>query len=623
MTLERLGRIIDVDVYSNAPKIALYYNDELVGEKSLDQAHDEIYSASFALPYKEGRLTAFAYDAEGNEIARCEERSFGNPAKIELKAEYEEIMADGEDLQFVEITVLDRDGNEVKNARNRVSLNVSGPARLVGMDNGDSTDYDQYKASSRMLFSGKLIAIIAATKTPGSICVTASSEGLPDKSITFEAVETKGREGVACGYDVLGDKIKCVESGSVVLRVQNGNASDGSDVIGDNAEKKKTQRENEEKDSCCNGERDGKGNFSKDSQDLVNEVPVRKIVLTCDNESRKLDPDVKEARLSAKIEPDNATYRDIKYKAVNSDGIESPAVEIELTDDGAVLYAKHDGDFRLVASASNGKDHPEILSELDFSVSGFGEAYLDPYGFVYGCQFDKSSRPADLSFRGSVKLEDDSTISFDKVDFGEYGSDTLSLSLFSFRDEESVEIWEGDAYSGELIYSGKYEVPTEYNVLQEDTFILSKRVNGVKRISFKLEHGIVFGGFAMDRQSKAYGRLRADEYSMITGDSFEEKSDGIYSIGNNVDIEFLDMDFTDGVSKITITGRANKTANPVHIRFFKGDEVVKQLVEFPVSDKIESRTFDIEGFTGSGKVDFIFLPGSDFDFVDFQFSKKE
>ena len=359
------GQIIDVDVYSNAHKAALFYNDELVGEKSLDQEHDEIYSASFVVPYKEGRLTAFAYDAAGNEIARCEERNFGNPAKIELKAEYEKIKADGEDLQFIEITVLDRDGNEVKNARNRVSINVSGPARLVGMDNGDSTDYDQYKSSSRKLFSGKLIAVIAATKTPGSICVTASSKGLPDKSIAFEAVEAKGREGVAYGYDVLGDKTKCVESGS------------------------------------------------------DNEIPVRKIVLTCDNESRKLNADVKEVKLSAKIEPDNATYRDIKYKAVNSDGIESPAVEIELAENGAVLHAKHDGDFRLVASASNGKDHPEILSELDFSVSGFGEAYLDPYSFVYGCQFDESSRPADLSFRGSVKLEDDSTISFDKVDFGE------------------------------------------------------------------------------------------------------------------------------------------------------------------------------------------------------------
>lgn len=66
-----------------------------------------------------------------------------------------------------------------------------------------------------------------------------------------------------------------------------------------------------------------------------------------------------------------------------------------------------------------------------------------------------------------------------------------------------------------------------------------------------------------------------------------------------------------------------RQAFPVHIRFFKGDEVIKHMVEFPVSDKIESRTFDIEGFTGSGKIDFIFLPGSDFDFVDFQFSKKE
>ncbi len=108
---------------------------------------------------------------------------------------------------------------------------------------------------------------------------------------------------------------------------------------------------------------------------------------------------------------------------------------------------------------------------------------------------------------------------------------------------------------------------------------------------------------------------------MITGDFYEEKADGIYSIGNNVDIEFTGMNFTDGVSKVTITGRANKGTYPVHIRFFKGDEVIKQVVEFPASADFRTLTFPVSGFGGEGKINFIFLPGSDFDFKEFRFEK--
>lgn len=66
----------------------------------------------------------------------------------------------GRFLINVEIIMKDEDGNIVENANNRVKVNVSGAGRLIGLDNGDSTDYDQYKGLSRRLFSGKLMAII-------------------------------------------------------------------------------------------------------------------------------------------------------------------------------------------------------------------------------------------------------------------------------------------------------------------------------------------------------------------------------------------------------------------------------------------------------------------------------
>ena len=68
---------------------------------------------------------------------------------------------------FLEISALDKDGTFVANANNRVQIEVSGAGRLIGLDNGDSTDFEQYKSKNRRLFMGKLLAIIAS-KTEGN-----------------------------------------------------------------------------------------------------------------------------------------------------------------------------------------------------------------------------------------------------------------------------------------------------------------------------------------------------------------------------------------------------------------------------------------------------------------------
>ena len=647
------GQMIDVDIYSNAPRVALFFTPAgdsatdhgdaetdhgsaassgaehgtiQIGEKTLDQAHDTDFSAHFRIPYQAGILRAEAYDEDGTILAAEETGSFGNPVSIRLDAEYRDIAADGEDLQFVQISVLDAKGREVRNARNRMTVSVAGPARLVGMDNGDSTDYDEYKTNSRKLFSGKLLAILAATKEPGEVTVRVTSPGLMPAELTFPAVPAEGREGICCSY-----------------RVPDATTPDGTSDKADEANRVSDKLPADE---------------------YKNEVPIRKITLTCAPASlvgQALTPEQPVAELTARIEPLNATYNDIEFRAVTPDGIESRAVTIERIQENDVtagqnpanhasidcgpdltsglnpvdqpalendttnrktfrarVTAVSDGAFRLVASANNGKDHPEILSDLELSVTGFGSATLDPYDFVHGCEFAESSKEALLSFRGSVNFGDDTTIRFDNVDFGDYGSDLLTLSLFSFRNEEAVEVWSEE----ELLFSGTYSVPSEYNVLQEDTFTLKKRLRGIRSLTFRFEHGLVLGGFRMTRQEKAYGLLPATEHGMITGDTYEEREDGIYAIGNNVDIEFPGMNFRGGVSSVSITGRARKTVNPIHIRFFTEDTVVKQVVEFPVSDEIQTLTFPIEGFQGDGKVNFIFLPGSDFDLISFRFQKE-
>ena len=130
--------------------------------------------------FEEGELKAIAYDEHGAVIATDIQRSFTDAKKVLLHADRHELQARNRS-HFVEITVEDEMGNPVHNANNRVQVKVSGAGRLLGLDNGDSTDYDPYKGTSRRLFSGKLMAIIGSTDKAGTIQIEVSSVGLEEQ----------------------------------------------------------------------------------------------------------------------------------------------------------------------------------------------------------------------------------------------------------------------------------------------------------------------------------------------------------------------------------------------------------------------------------------------------------
>lgn len=154
------GQLIDIRVCSNAPMIELFLNDKSMGAVELTDS----FVADWQIPYSPGTLRAVAYNKQGDMIAESLRNSFGDVA--DLKLSYEVI---GE-LMFVTIEAIDNNGNIVENANCRVNVAVE-DGILLGLDNGDSTDYDQYQTNSRRLFSGKLLAIV---KTTGKERVTAA-----------------------------------------------------------------------------------------------------------------------------------------------------------------------------------------------------------------------------------------------------------------------------------------------------------------------------------------------------------------------------------------------------------------------------------------------------------------
>ncbi|MDQ1003298.1 beta-galactosidase [Neobacillus niacini] len=565
------GQIIDVRVCSNAPKIELQLNGVTIGTHKIDHENGTELVGWWKIPYEEGELKAIAYDEKGKVIATDVKRSFGDVKKIGLHMDKETLHADGTDLIFVEISMEDENGNPVENANNRVHVKVTGAGRLLGLDNGDSTDYDQYKGTSRRLFSGKLMAIVGATLDPGKIKIEVSSKGLESQTLTIESLpaEIQLFEGIAA------------------------------------------QTQNQEL-PCVMG--------------IVEEIPVRKIEIISES-GQLFDDTKKEMYIKARLYPENTSYQEVEWSIVTAGGIASNNAKIEPNGHEARIIALGDGNFRVRCTSKNGTDKTKLISELEFRAEGLGTFYKNPYGFISAGLYDYSKgEVGNGNERGVATARDGETqVGFRDIDFGPYGSDTITIPIFALSSEEySLQIWEGmpDEEGSELLADVIYQKESKWNVYQEETYRLSKRLRGITSICFVLQKKVHIKGFSFEKNNRAFEQNLVSESDSIYGDTFEITNHGVERIGNNVSLEFEQMNFADeGATKLIIFGRSPIDKNTIHVRFTNQEGENNQLVEFTYSEGYQEQTFNLEKIIGMQKVTFIFLPGSNFDFGWFRFEQ--
>jgi beta-galactosidase len=104
---------------------------------------------------------------------------------LTVKADRTSITADGRDLSFVEVEVVDAQGVIVPQASNAIDFAIDGPGTLVGVDNGNAISHESYKGTTRSAFSGKALAIIQSTTTAGKITLKATSGALTASSVAI------------------------------------------------------------------------------------------------------------------------------------------------------------------------------------------------------------------------------------------------------------------------------------------------------------------------------------------------------------------------------------------------------------------------------------------------------
>lgn len=558
------GQQIDVRVCSNAPVVELYVNGQSQGVFRIDHAHGRELVAHWKIPYQSGEIRAIALDEDNKIVAEEIRHSFGEAARICMKPEKRAMQGDGEDLLFVEISMTDTDGYPVENANNRIHIRLEGPGDLVGLDNGDSTDTDPYKGYSKRMFSGKLLAVIKAKKESGTLTIHVSSPGIPKAVLTVPVIFAPGGEG---------------SSALAYLA--------GPDMGTENKER-----------------------------------PVRNIYLHSENGTR-LSKECPETRVYASIHPADADDSEVFWGVIDEKGIPSHLATLEPDGTSVLVRAKSDGIFRLRCMSRSHTKKARILSHLEFEITGLGKAFRDPYEFVSAGLFDYSSKNVGNGNEHGVATArgEESRFGFYDLDFGPYGSDEIQLPIFALTSEPyRIRIYEGmptDADAG-LLADVIYQKPSLWNVYQEATYRLNRRLCGVTGICFVLEDKIHLKGFQFIKKKRGYQRNYVVEYNQIYGDSFQKKEDRISHIGNNVTLEFANIEFgEDKADTITICGETPLEKNSILICFVSADGETRQMVEFLHGES--EQTFRIPPQTGTMTVRFVFLPGSQFDFMWFQF----
>jgi len=173
---DRVGQVTPVHVFTSGDEAELFLNGKSLGRKK--KAAYEYRLRWDELTYTPGELKVVAYK-NGKVWAEDVVKTTDVPAKLVASADRSNIKADGLDLSFIEVQVVDKNGLPVPQATNQIEFNVEGPGEIVATDNGDSSNMVAFGSKNRAAFSGKALVIVRGIKgKPGAIKISAQATGL-------------------------------------------------------------------------------------------------------------------------------------------------------------------------------------------------------------------------------------------------------------------------------------------------------------------------------------------------------------------------------------------------------------------------------------------------------------
>ncbi len=191
----REGQVTPVFVYTSYPSAELFINGKSQGKRTKDLSVKRDSSATkeaeknfdrqkryrlmwMDTKYEPGTVKVVAYDASGKAVEEKEIKTAGKPDRIVLEADRTTLQADGKDLSFINVKMVDKNGNFCPAQTDEVTVKVTGAGAFKAMANGNSASLESFQNPKMKLFSGQLTALVQSAEKPGAITVEVSAKGV-------------------------------------------------------------------------------------------------------------------------------------------------------------------------------------------------------------------------------------------------------------------------------------------------------------------------------------------------------------------------------------------------------------------------------------------------------------
>ncbi|MDP9423590.1 MAG: DUF4982 domain-containing protein [Pseudomonadota bacterium] len=181
------GKPLEVAIYSEFPEVELFLNGKSLGRKAVGIETE--YKAAYSVPYAPGQIVAVGY-RDGREAGRWSLKTAGSPVQAVASVDRQQVTANGEDLAYVTVELVDASGTRVyaQDGDRNVRVTVSGAGALAGFGNGNPRDASSLQSGQRKTFHGRAVAAVRAGIEAGPIVVAIEAEGLPARQIQINAV---------------------------------------------------------------------------------------------------------------------------------------------------------------------------------------------------------------------------------------------------------------------------------------------------------------------------------------------------------------------------------------------------------------------------------------------------
>ncbi|MBK1877328.1 beta-galactosidase GalB [Pelagicoccus mobilis] len=178
---ERIGEVTPVHIYTSGDEVELFLNGKSLGRKQ--KGVFEYRLRWDDVIYEPGELLAVSYK-NGQVWAKNSVQTTGEATQLKLTADRNLIAADGQDLSFITVEVLDAKEQLVPRSHNNVQFSISGPAEIIATGNGAPTNHTSFQSKERKVFNGKALVVIRSIKgKKGNVTLTAKSDGLTTATV--------------------------------------------------------------------------------------------------------------------------------------------------------------------------------------------------------------------------------------------------------------------------------------------------------------------------------------------------------------------------------------------------------------------------------------------------------